>query len=435
MLISALPLYSNAKNPEFGLAEQPQVFLQAPAYLHLLWQEAVHKHPQVLIQQQTLKSTSFDIQVTEQAFYPTPSVSIERAQSNGGIDPSYAGAPQLTLIKLQQPLWTGGRLSAQRNKANANQAIEWARLLEIQQGLAIKTLQAWTEVVGAQRQQMALRQARTELEQLQTKIERRAEQGVSTQSEVKLSKLKVALVKQLLNQTKMQEDLAWLRLKQWVPEADTLRPLDMDQQGLLKESQAHLQSIQSIDWELLSASQSPVAMRLQSLLRFQEAELEEKRAAYQPDIYLRAERQYGNYAFNNTQSVNRIFVGMTATTGAGLSLQNQLASLMAKHGSAQHEIEATQRLLTESVQSDVLNLIARQSKAEELKLNLESLQEIQTAWLRQFDNGRKSWIEVMNAVQETMQSQLAIIENDTSLQLSYWRLQLLAFGVSRWAKP
>ena len=126
---------------------------------------------------------------------------------------------------------------------------------------------------------------------------------------------------------------------------------------------------------------------------------------------------------------------MTATTGAGLSLQNQLASLMAKHEGAQHEMALTQRLLSESVQSDVFNLIARQSKTEELTLNLESLKEIQTAWLRQFDSGRKTWIEVMNAAQETMQSQLAVIENDTSLQLSYWRLQILAYGVSAWVIP
>ena len=81
---------------------------------------------------------------------------------------------------------------------------------------------------------------------------------------------------------------------------------------------------------------------------------------------------------------------MTATTGAGLSLQSQLASLMARHEGAQHEIKQSQRLLTESVQSDVFNLIARQSKAEELQMNLDSLQEIQTAWLRQFDSGRKN---------------------------------------------
>jgi adhesin transport system outer membrane protein len=326
-------------------------------------------------------------------------------------------------------------LSAQQNKAAANQEIEVAKLLEVQQGLALKTLQAWTEVVNFQRQQTALLKTKNELENLQAKIERRAEQGLSTQSEVKLSWLRVSMVKQLLNQTKMQEDLAWLRLKQWVPEAQPLSQATDALSAPSNDSQAHLQNTENIDWDALSTSQSPVALRLKSQLKIQEAELDEKRAAYQPEVYLRAEHQRGNYAFANAQNVNRLFIGVTATTGAGLSMQNQLASLMAKHDSAQYEIALTQRLLSETVQSDVLNLIARQSKAEELKLNLESLQDIQTAWLRQFDSGRKTWIEVMNAAQETMQSQMSLIENDTSMQLSYWRLQILAFGLARWESP
>ena len=395
----------------------------------------IHQHPQVLIQVQNLKSTGFDIEVAKQAFYPTPSISLERAQSQSGNDPSYSGAPQVAIYRLQQPLWTGGRLSAQQNKATANQDIEVARLLEVQQGLALKTLQAWTEVVNFQRQQTALLKTKNELENLQAKIERRAEQGLSTQSEVKLSRLRVSMVKQMLNQTKMQEDLAWLRLKQWVPEAQPLSQATDALSAPSNDSQAHLQNTENIDWDALSATQSPVALRLKSQMKIQAAELDEKRAAYQPEVYLRAEHQRGNYAFANAQNVNRLFIGMTASTGAGLSLQNQLASLMAKHDSAQHEIALTQRILSETVQSDVLNLIARQSKAEELKLNLESLQDIQTAWLRQFDSGRKTWIEVMNAAQETMQSQLTLIENDTSMQLSYWRLQILAFGLARWESP
>ena len=434
-MISVFPLYSNAKDPDFGLAAQPQVFSHSPAYLHLLWKKVIQHHPQVLIQVQNLKSTGFDIEVAKQAFYPTPSISLERAQSQGGNDPSYSGTPQVAIYRLQQPLWTGGRLSAQQNKAAANQEIEVAKLLEVQQGLALKTLQAWTEVVNFQRQQTALLKTKNELENLQAKIERRAEQGLSTQSEVKLSWLRVSMVKQLLNQTKMQEDLAWLRLKQWVPEAQPLSQATDALSAPSNDSQAHLQNTENIDWDALSTSQSPVALRLKSQLKIQEAELDEKRAAYQPEVYLRAEHQRGNYAFANAQNVNRLFIGVTATTGAGLSMQNQLASLMAKHDSAQHEIALTQRLLSETVQSDVLNLIARQSKAEELKLNLESLQDIQTAWLRQFDSGRKTWIEVMNAAQETMQSQMSLIENDTSMQLSYWRLQILAFGLARWESP
>jgi adhesin transport system outer membrane protein len=389
-LISAQPLYSNAKDPDSDLAEKSRAFSHSPAYLHLLWTKAVQEHPQVLIQLQNLKSAGFDIETSKQAFYPTPSISLERAQSNGGNDPSYSGSPQVAIFKLQQPLWTGGRLTAQQNKAIANQDIEIARLLEIQQSLAVKTLQAWTEVVNFQRQQSTLLKSKSELDNLQGRIERRAEQGLSTQSEVRLSRLRVSLAKQLLTQTKFQEDLAWLKLKQWVPGAQLLSQTRIENQGPSTDSLAHLQNAANIDLERLSARQSPVALRLEGQLRLQEAELQEKRAAYQPDFYLRAEHQRGNHAYVNTQNVNRLLIGMTATTGAGLSLQSQLASLMARHEGAQHEIKQSQRLLSESVQSDVFNLIARQSKAEELQMNLDSLQEIQTAWLRQFDSGRKT---------------------------------------------
>ena len=101
----------------------------------------------------------------------------------------------MAIFKLQQPLWTGGRLTAQQNKAIANQDIEIARLLEIQQSLAVKTLQAWTEVVNFQRQQSTLLKSKSELDNLQGRIERRAEKGLSTQSEVRLSRLRVSLVK------------------------------------------------------------------------------------------------------------------------------------------------------------------------------------------------------------------------------------------------
>ncbi len=434
-LISCLPLYSNAKNPDFGLGEQPQVFFQSPTYLHLLWGKVVREHPQVLIQRQNLQSAGFEIEATKQAFYPTPSLSVERAQSNGGIDPSYSGASQVAIFKVQQALWTGGRLTAQKDKATANQEIEVAKLLEAQQSLALKTLQAWSEVVSAQRKQTVLLTTKQSLENLQRKIERRAEQGMSTQSEVKLSRVRVSMVLLLLNQTKIQEEIAWLKLKQWVPEALSLSypTLAIPQPWLHHD--AHLQDLENVDWERLSAVQSPVVLRLQSQLNVHAAEIQEKRAAYQPDIYLRAEHQRGNFAYSNTPNINRIFIGMTASTGAGLVLQKQLAALLAKHDTAHHEIALAERLLSESVQSDVFNLIARQSKTEALKLNLESLEEIEIAWLRQFDSGRKTWIEVMNAAQETMQSKLEGIENDSSMQQSYWRLQIFAYGVSRWTQP
>lgn len=41
----------------------------------------------------------------------------------------------------------------------------------------------------------------------------------------------------------------------------------------------------------------------------------------------------------------------------------------------------------------------------------------------------------MNAARETAQAELAIVSNDMALLQTYWRLHILAHGVSGWGAP
>lgn len=128
-------------------------------------------------------------------------------------------------------------------------------------------------------------------------------------------------------------------------------------------------------------------------------------------------------------------MGLTGSTGAGLSLSHQLTALENKREGTQQEIAATQRTVVEAIQTDYVNAFARKSKATALRFNLDSAQELQAAWERQFINGKKTWIDVMNAARETTQAELAVIENDMAFLQSYWRLQIQAYGALRWAAP
>ncbi len=429
MLICALPLYSNAKDPEFGLVAQPSVFSVVSPLLPLLLQKVTAEHPQVQSQIQTLQAAGMDIKVTQQAYWPTPSISMERVQTQS-FDPAYTGTPQVLSFRLQQPLWTGGRLTAQSNKAIATQAIEHARLFEIQQGLALKTLQAWTEVVMAQRQQQVLEKSETVQTQLLQKITRRAEQGLSPLNEVNYANLRLVQVRQDRFNALQQENQAWIRLTQWVPEAKNLG------QTLIHPN-IHLKAVNEFaltqalpHWEAISLDNSPLIRRLERVAQLQLAEVAEKRSALQPEVYVRAEHQRGNHTYANMPNTNRVFVGLSASTGAGLGLAYQLAALQNKHDGTLQEIVAARRSVLEAVQTDFLNANARQSKAEMLLLNLESSKEIQVAWERQFINGKKTWIDVMNAARETLQAELAIIENEMAWLQSIGRLHLQAHGTS-----
>jgi adhesin transport system outer membrane protein len=429
VLISAQSLYSNAKDPEFGLVAQPSVFSVVSPLLPLLLQKVTAEHPQVQSQIQNLQAAGMDIKVTQQAYWPTPSISMERVQTQS-FDPAYTGSPQVLSFRLQQPLWTGGRLTAQSNKAIATQAIEHARLFEIQQGLALKTLQAWTEVVMAQRQQLVLEKSETVQTQLLQKIRRRAEQGLSPLNEVNYANLRLVQVRQDRFNALQQENQAWIRLTQWVPEAKNLG------QTLIHPN-IHLKAVNEFaltqalpHWEAISLDNSPLIRRLERVAQLHLAEVAEKRSALQPEVYVRAEHQRGNFTYANMPNTNRVFVGLSASTGAGLGLAYQLAALQNKHSGTLQEIVAARRSVLEAVQTDFLNVNARLSKAEMLLLNLESSKEIQAAWERQFINGKKTWIDVMNAARETLQAELAIIENEMAWLQSIGRLHLQAHGTS-----
>ncbi len=438
-LISAQPLYSNAKDPDFGLAAQPSLFFQSAAALQLLLEKLVLEHPQVKSQWQTVQAAGLQTRIAQQAYWPTPSVSIERAQSHPP-DPSYAGSPQVLTFKVHQALWTGGRLTAQSDKAEAMQGLEQARLAEVQQGLAIQTIQAWAELVSAQRQQVVLRNSQAIQSELLSKMMRRVDQGLSSRSEAHYAQLRLLQAGQALSDAQQQESRAWVRLQQWIPNVANMG--FKLQSANDRETQAHLsqlltanESISLADWELRSLAQSPVLQRLRMVLQVQLAELAEKRAALQPEVYVRAEHQRGHYAYANVPPTNRVFIGLTASTGAGFSLVHQLAALQVKRNSTLEEIEAAQRSVIESVQTEYINAIASKSKLAALRLNLESSQELQLAWERQFINGKKSWIDVMNAARETAQAELAIVSNDMALLQTYWRLHILAHGVSGWGAP
>ena len=386
-----------------------------------------------------MQAAGLDVLIAQQAYWPTPSVSVERVQTQFP-DPAYAGSEQVLTFRLQQSLWTGGRLTAQSNKALANQDIEIARWAEIQQALALKTLQAWGDVVIAQKYQGALHKSKDTQSQLLSKIERRAEQGMSSLSEVQFSRLRLQQVVQEVNNAQQQEAQAWIHLKQWIPEAQAIF-LQFNSQNEIRSVKtfsslaSEMANIDLLQWESLSIARSPTLKRLAGISQVQLAELQEKRASLQPEVYLRAEHQRGNYAYSNLPPSNRIFVGLTASTGAGLSLSHQLAALENKRNGTQQDIEATQRTVIESIQTDYSNASARQSKAAALRFNLDSAQELQAAWERQFFNGKKTWIDVMNAARENTQAELAVMENEMAFLQSYWRVQIQAYGVLHWGTP
>ena len=102
---------------------------------------------------------------------------------------------------------------------------------------------------------------------------------------------------------------------------------------------------------------------------------------------------------------------------------------------AQTEVETERQNLSEQVRNDLTLYRNLSVRIPSLSASLRSTRQIQEAWERQFLAGRKSWLEVMNAVREIQQAESQLIEAQTNQMQLSWRLTILAEGGPRLPAP
>ena len=99
------------------------------------------------------------------------------------------------------------------------------------------------------------------------------------------------------------------------------------------------------------------------------------------------------------------------------------------------EVETERQNLSEQVRNDLTLYRNLAVRIPSLSTSLQSTRQIQEAWERQFLAGRKSWLEVMNAVREIQQAESQLIEAQTNQMQLSWRLTILAEGGPRLPAP
>jgi adhesin transport system outer membrane protein len=103
-------------------------------------------HPSLRAQKALGESAKDAVEGAKWQFFPTPSIGFEQANT-GSSDPNYPsfGDKNITTLRLQQPLWTGGRLSAGLDRAKAGVVSSQATLDGVRQDLALRVLQSYAD--------------------------------------------------------------------------------------------------------------------------------------------------------------------------------------------------------------------------------------------------------------------------------------------------
>jgi adhesin transport system outer membrane protein len=394
--------------------------------LPMLIEEVLASHPSVRSQRALENSAKQAVEGAQWQFYPTPSVGFEQVDA-GSTDPNYPsyGDKNVTTLRLQQPLWTGGRLTAGLDKAQAGVVVSQATLEGTRQDLALRVSQTYADWVGAYIKRRAYEKSLNAHRSLQAQIARRIAGGVSSRSDLTLLLGRQQQAEADLSAAQAQSQSALGRLAQLLG-----HPI---QESLLASTLSAPQDLAPNLRDLLEQAQveGPSVLKLKAQARIAEAEIVERQADMLPEAYLRAERQYGNYSYPNSAPINRYFVGFSSHFGAGLSSLTQVSGAQARYEAAMADVDSARIGLAEQIQADYAQAQAGQSRLIALAASLESSDDIARAWNRQFIAGRKTWQDVMNAVREQAQLEAQIADVKASQLLLSWRLAIIGRGVDR----
>lgn len=396
--------------------------LAAADPLPTLLRDILQSHPEMRGQLANVAVAKQDISIARQQFWPTPSISVEQVQASGQ-DSQYRGDASVKVLRLQQPLWTGGRLSAQLAKAEAVVQLRQAALEETRQQLALSAVQAWGDWCASQARLTAVERSLALHQDLQGKVQRRVKEGAAAPSELTMTDGRVAQVSAQQQAQKALQEVSRSRLAQLLGKPFSLTSCP-PWPTLLRWQ--HPDPDRLAD---LLAEKHPTLSRLRGQIEQIRHEIDERKADLQPEVFVRAEHQSGNFTIPNSPRTHRVFVGLSSRLGPGLSSLQQVQSAQLRQEAAEQELQGAHRKLLEQAQTLWIQLKDVQARLPYLELQSKANWATQEAWDRQFLAGKRSWLEVMNAARDLMQSEIELAEASVSAQSLLWRLALMVQGV------
>lgn len=391
--------------------------------LHPLIVEALASHPAAQSSRQQQTAARAVLAGARWQYWPTPSVTVESA-SAGDADSAYQGDPTVSVLRLQQPLWNGGRLAAGVDRAEAGADAAQAALDEVRLQLALRVVQSYGDWLSAQLKTVANEKSLTVHEGLQARVRRRIAQGLSAESDSVLVVQRQQALAADLALSRSQQAIALSKLSELIGRTPDVIALGMTQ--ALPESQPTDLN------DLLAQAQasSPALQKAKAQTRLMAASLAERQAEISPEVYMRLERQFGNASAPVSGSVSRVFVGLSSRLGPGLSTLSGIEAARAELQAAQADELTQVRNLAEGVLADYALAASAEARLAALQGSLQSAGEVGQAYDRQFLAGRKSWLDVMNAARELTQTEVSLADTLSAHMVVRWRLALNVRGLS-----
>ncbi|WP_396434596.1 TolC family protein [Limnohabitans sp.] len=375
-----------------------------------LLEVALVKHPSVLQARSQAQASGFELEATRWSRYPTLSSELRTDQGTN-----------LSVAKLEQPVWTAGKISSRIGLSEANLRVADAGVLEAETTAMNQVATAFYEVLRLQDRFNSAQAKTLEHERLLSLIERRAKAEITPQADVTLAQARLHQAISERIQIKRQLDASLSTLANWTG------PLP----GPLRIPQSiRLQASSSVEQAQDKAfAFSAQRKRLLAQLDSAQAQIKVSQSQIYPSLIAGYQHSWGGQVPAATDR-GQAYLSMQFQSGAGLSALSGVQAAVARQAAAQQELETLERQLSAQISTAITELQALQAQIEPANALQLGTTDIVESYLRQYQVGRKNWLDVLNAQREKTQALFSLADTRFGLQLAQLNLLILTGDIA-----
>lgn len=363
---------------------------------------ALNEDPSIARARAGIAAAENGITAAKWRFGPSPSVSRELASGTNRY---------VNVVRIQQPLYTGGLLSAQLSAARTTLQSSQLELLAAQRQLKLKIVQSWADWVKATGRVHSLEALSDVHEQLLDMIRRRHQAGVATSTDAALASSRMSAVQAELAQARLEEGLQRDRLRRLA-----LRPVDPTLRDALDGA---LPSPPTLIELMDRVATSPEMAMARAGVDLARDELAQAKAALMPTVSLRFDHQSGAY---HDQRVGLVF---QASLQGGLANVAGINAARSRIVAAEAAVAAAEQDQISNYQLEYTRYAAAGAALRNATTTTAASEDVLASYRRQFDAGKRAWLDLLNMVRETHAVRQARRDAAIDERASRYRLALL----------
>lgn len=374
-------------------------------------QRALATHPAILSQQYASAAASAELKSASWQRYPTPSLQATKQNNDRSSQSS-------TVLSLQQPLWTGGRITANIESAESRLNASEAVVLETQESVLLSLIDNFTEALRLQaRQEFAFKNVHDH-ENLLNLVNRRVDQQVTPPVDLNLAQARLYQATNDLASISQELANAVMRISHLAGKnIGNLAPIDTDTSSLPRSEKDALRQAEH---------HSPTLARLAFEEEIASAEISAKKSVYLPQIDLVYQKiTDSSYIPSGSLPGDSLMLMMKMQPGSGLSSVSGVSSAASRRQAIRLNRDAALRDLQINISTDWNILTGARLRFENSTTSGKISDDVFESYVRQYTIGRKGWLEVLNAAQEASHAKMAAADAAAQINRSTLRLRLM----------